>query len=172
MSDEPKTIPFTKARTADSMEAAVAILAGEANPEQRLDADDLKRAKAGGCPAFRGSRVYVDELLTWWEENSDTLPTGNDELDTINLQIAREKLRRVRYANDVEEGRFIKREDEAAKILALALELKATLRKRAEEEYPDRLVMRTKEEIIVLMRALVDELCRDFTEGTKRWSQK
>jgi hypothetical protein len=171
MADEGKSIPFPKSRAADSMEAAVAILAESPTPEHRLDADALKRAKTAGCPAFRGSRVYVDELLAWWEENSETLPTGNSELDAIQLEIAREKLRKARFANDAEEGKFIKREDEAQKILALGLELKATLRRRLEEEYPHRLAGRTYEEIVPLMRALVDELCHDFADGTKRWAQ-
>lgn len=161
-----------KPRIADSMAAAVAILERSADPAERLTDDDLTRAKAAGCPAFRGSRVYIDELVEWWEENADTLPTGNSEIDSITLELAREKLRKARFANDVEEGRFIRREDEAQKILALGLELKATLRKRLEEDFPDRQTMRTREEIISINRQLVDELCRIFAEGTKRWSQK
>lgn len=169
MSDDKELT--TKARAADSMEAAAAILSGESNPAHRLAADDLKRAKSAGCPAFRGSRVYVDELLEWWDENSDTLPTGNDELDAINLEIAREKLRKVRFANDVEEGKFIKREDEAPKIEALGLELKATLVKKLEEEFPDRLAMRPRDEIAGIMKQLTSELCTQFQTGTARWAK-
>lgn len=172
MADDGKITPFIKARAADSMEAAVAILAGESEPAHRLGADDMKRAKAAGCPAFRGSRVYVDELVEWWDENADTLPTGNNELDAINLEIAREKLRKVRFANDVDEGRYIKKEDEAPKIEALGLELKATLIKRLEDELPDRLAMRPRDEIVGIMRQVVSELCREFQEGTDRWARK
>ena len=166
-----KAAPSEKARAADSMEAAVSILAGESDPAHRLGADDMKRAKSAGCPAFRGSRVYVDELLEWWDENSDTLPTGNDELDAINLEIARQKLRKVRFAQDVEEGKYILREDEAPKIEALGLELKDKLRKRLEEEFPDRCANRSREELAGIGRQLVDEICRDFQEGTRRWNK-
>jgi len=49
--------------TADSMDAAVAMLARLPDPAHRLNEEQLKRAKIAGCTAFRGSRVYVDELL-------------------------------------------------------------------------------------------------------------
>lgn len=150
-------------KVADSMEQAAAL--------SGYTKEILQRAKQAGCPAFRGSRVYVDELTEWMGENGDTLPSGNDELDAINLEIAREKLRRVRHDNEVEEGRYIKREDEAQKILALGIELKSTLTKRLEEEFPDRLAMRPREEIAPLLRDLVDQLSTDFAEGTSRWSR-
>ena len=172
MSDESKTVPFPKSRVADSMDAAVAILADAPDESHRLDTDEMKRAKVAGCPAFRGSRVYVDELTAWWDEHAETLPTGNSELDSITIELAREKLRKARFANEVEEGRWMKREDEAPKLLALGLSLKATLRKRLEEEYPPRLAGRSREEIAEIMAQLVNELCVEFQEGARRWSQK
>lgn len=153
------------------MEAAVAILARQAPASARLSEDQLKRAKAAGCPAFRGSRVYLDELLIWWEENAESLPTGDAELDAINKQIAQEKLRKVRFENDAKEGLFLPRDEWGARLLALGLEIKATLRRKLEEEYPDRQTMKPREEILRLNRQLVDELCHKFQEGTAKWSQ-
>lgn len=172
MSDNPKVIPLPKSRVADSMDAAVAILADAPDESHRLDTDEMKRAKVAGCPAFRGSRVYVDELTAWWDEHAETLPTGNSELDSITIELAREKLRKARFANEVEEGRYMKREDEAQKILALGLSLKTTLRKRLLEEYPPRLANRSREEIAEIMMNLFNELCVEFQEDTKRWVKK
>ena len=43
----------------DSQASAAAAL--------RIDKDELREAKAQGCPAFRSGRVYRDELLQWFE---------------------------------------------------------------------------------------------------------
>jgi hypothetical protein len=150
-------------RVADSMEAASALTG--------IHRDIIARAKAAGCPAFRGSRVYVDELVEWLEENAESLPTGNTVLDEINQEIQRQKLRKITFANNVEEGRYIRREDQAAQILALGIALKNTLRKKLEEELPDKLANRSREEVLHLARELMDEICRLFREGTKQWSQ-
>lgn len=166
MSDQEQT----KSRVADSMDAAVAMLAREQDAARRLTDEQLRQAKVTGCTAFRGSRVYVDELLEWWDENGDSVPTGNAAIDAIQTEIAREKLRKIRFANDVEERKYIKREDEAAKLLALGLEIKSTLRKRLEEEFPDRAEKRAADELRPICRQLVDELCRIFQEGTSKWS--
>lgn len=149
------------AKVADNMEAAVAL--------SGLSRDELARAKSAGCPAFRGSRIYIAELLEWYDENRDTLPTGNSELDAITLEIAREKLRKAKLANDVEHGLYIRREEEAQRLLALGLNLKATLRRRMEDDAPDRLAHRSREEILPVLRAIVDELCREFQEGVEQW---
>jgi hypothetical protein len=150
-------------RAADNMEAASAMTG--------IHRDIIARAKAAGCPAFRGSRVYVDELVEWLEENAESLPTGNTVLDEINQEIQRQKLRKITFANNVEEGRYIRREDQAAQILALGIALKNTLRKKLEEELPDKLANRSREEVLHLARELMDEICRLFREGTKQWSQ-
>jgi hypothetical protein len=147
-------------KVADSMDQAAALTG--------IPKDRLQRAKSAGCPAFRGSRVYVEELVEWLEENADTLPTGNDELDRLNVEIAREKLRRARFSQDVEESRYTKNDDTAAKLLALGLTLKNTLIKRCVDEYPDKLAHRPREEIVGIMRALVDEICLDFSKGIKK----
>ncbi len=161
----PDTEIFTAAGstagTADSMKAAAAM--------SGFTEDQLGRAKAAGCPAFRGSRVQLAELAEWMAEYGDTLPTGNTALDAINLEIAREKLRKVRFSNDVEERRYILREDNAALILKIGLELKNILRKKLEEEFPERQIQRTREEILAINRALVTELCQAFQEGASRW---
>lgn len=156
--------------TADSMEAAAAVLARQPDPASRLTDEQLKRAKAAGCPAFRGSRVYLDELLVWWEENEANLPTGDAEHDAINREIAREKLRKVRFENDAKEGKYIEKEAWAARVLALGLELKSILRRKLEEEFPDRQANRSREEILGINRGLVDELCKKFQEEAAKWS--
>ena len=156
--------PPADTRVADSMKAAAGLTG--------LTEARIAAAKAAGCPAFRGSRIHIGELLAWLEQNGDTLPTGDAELDEITKEIAREKLRAHRFNNDVAEGRYVLREDFAAQLLALGLELKVTLRRKLEEEFPDQQTMRTRDEILGINRRLTDELCRLFQEGTEKWSRK
>jgi len=155
--------PAGEKRVADNMEAAAAM-SGE-------DIDTIKRAKAAGCPAFKGSRVHVDELIAWLDANRESLPTGNSALDAINLDIQKEKLRKIRFANEVEEGRWIRREDWGTKLLNLGIEVKNTLVKKFEEELPDRQVQRSREEILAMNREAVDDICRQFQQGVKQWSR-
>lgn len=150
-------------KVADSMEQAAAL--------SGYSKDRLQLAKQHGCPAFRGSRVYVDELVEWMTENGDSLPTGNTELDALNLEIAREKLRKARFANELEQGGWIRRTEVAETAEALGLDLKATLRKRLEEELPDRLANRPTEEIRPILERVVDELCEKFRERAKLWKR-
>lgn len=155
-----KTVGDVEGKVADSMDQAAAL--------SGITLDRIKRAKSAGCPAFRGSRVYIEELVEWMQDNADTLPTGNDELDKLNLEIAREKLRKARFSQDVEEGRYTKNDDTSAKLLALGLTLKNTLIKRCVDDYPDKLAHRPREEIVGIMRGLVNEICLDFSKGIKK----
>jgi hypothetical protein len=150
--------------TADSMEAAVAMLARLSDPAQRLNEEQLKRAKIAGCTAFRGSRVYVDELLVWWEENGEAIPTGDDESDRINREILKEKLRKIRFANDTEEGKYVELAHYAGRVEALAAETLQILRRKLEEESPRRQQGKTEEELREINKQIVDELCLALQE--------
>ena len=151
----------SSSRTADSMRAAAAM--------SGIALETIERAKAAGCPAFRGSRVYVDELAEWLEENSETLPTGDAELDAINKEIAKEKLRKWRIENDNREGKSIPRAEAERRISEYGEELKSVLRQKLEDEAPRRQRGKSEDDIRVINRQLVDEICDAISEKA-RWT--
>lgn len=170
MDDTIKDIPASAARVADNMEAAVAMLAASG---QRISLAHLKRAKDAGCPAFRGSRVYLDELVEWIDENEDvlTLPTGDAELDNITKEIAREKLRKWKIENDARDGKSIPRAQVAARMADYGAELLTLLRQKLEDECPRRLLGKTEDEIRAINREVIDEICDAMTRETNQWTK-
>lgn len=149
-------------RYADSMEAAAAMLGRSLVLLQRL--------KAMGCPAFRGSRVYLDEVELYIAENDvEPIEREIEANDALSLDLKRRKLmiqdelhRKLRFANDVEEGKYIAVQGIADLVGAIAMEIKGTLRRKLEEEGPDRLAMRDRTEVTKAMRQIVDEICEQF----------
>lgn len=154
-----ETVETVQLGAADSMQAAVAMLSRLADPAERLTEDQLKRAKAAGCPAFRGSRVYVDELLVWWQENSESLPTGDAELDQINREISKEKLRKARFANDVAEGKYVDVATYSGRVEKLAGDTLQIMRRKLEDEAPRRQQGKTEEELRIINASIIDEIC-------------
>lgn len=53
----------------------------------------LKRAKKGGCPAFRTNRVYLADLLPWLFAQGDDAAVGNWQEMLTEFKARRERLR-------------------------------------------------------------------------------
>jgi len=119
-----------KAKVFDSMKAAAASLG--------LNMRVLKRAKASGCQAFRGGRVYADELQQWVRENAELVRAANSGGGDLKEQKTTEEVRKLRLANDLKEGRLIERARVAEMIRRAGGEL-ATFRARSEAEHPTRI---------------------------------
>ncbi len=79
---------------AQSMRSAVAMWG--------VTAADIKRAKNGGCSAFRNGRIHRDELLPWLKNNPVDPTAALDEMgwkerrlkaqvDKLEMEVAREK---------------------------------------------------------------------------------
>ena len=152
-------------RVADSIAAA----AGMTEYSERL----IQRAKGLGCPAFRGSRVYVDELAAYIEENNlEALERAFAEDDEITVEIKRERLRNIRFRNDVEESKYIPKERIAGMVQDLGADLKRRLRAALEDDLPPRIQGKAAEDIRPVMRETVDALCNQFAKGTKAWRTK
>ena len=151
-------------RVADNLPAAAAM--------SGIDLDTIGKSKAAGCPAFRGSRIYVDELIEWVDDHGDTLPSGSSEIDLINIEIAKERHRKWKIENDAKEGLTINRQDVATQILALGLELKRILRYKLEDDAPRRQRQKTEAELRIVNRKLVDEICSIMEKGSETWKPK
>lgn len=54
----------------------------------------LKQAKNLGCPAFRGSRVYVDDFEKWVAENAEAMEGAGGNIDSEGKEeLEKRKLR-------------------------------------------------------------------------------
>lgn len=80
----------------DSMRSAAAGL--------NVPIDLLKIAKAMGCDAFRGSRVYGIPFRKWLDDNPDALlgneGEGSETLESLKRQLLKQQIRRAREAAD------------------------------------------------------------------------
>lgn len=147
-------------QVADTM-AAASAMTGHSE-------ENLSRAKAAGCPAFRGSRVYLGELVAWIEANPEVLATGDDALDAVQLAIASERHRKLRFENDVAEGRYIPAADIAPRVEQFGRDLLAILRRVLEDESPRRLAGREEAEVREINRQLVDAIADAVRTGTRQ----
>jgi len=130
----------------------------------------LAALKSQGCPAFRNGRVHLDELEAYIVANQDQvdrLEAECDEMDDVDVNLKREKLRRLKQANDITAGLYLLKTEAAAKVETLASEMKNTLRRRLEDELPRELTGKTESEIRESLTAVVDELCDHFSNGTQ-----
>lgn len=147
-------------QVADTLTAAAAM--------SGFSEENLTRAKAAGCPAFRGSRVYLSELVSWFDANPEVLTSGDSELDGVTLQIAREKHRKIRFENDCAEGRYVLAADVAPQIEQWGRELVSILRRMLEDEAPDRQAMRPAPELRVINRGIVDAITDEVRAGARK----
>lgn len=128
----------------------------------------LQKLKELGCPGFRGSRIYLEEVEAWVDEKGLIgLAAELNEADKVDLEIRRETLRKKRFDNGVAEARYIARETIGPRILDIGTQLKNELRRVLEQELPLRLEGKPVEEIRPIMRAELDKLCAAFSAATR-----
>jgi hypothetical protein len=73
----------------------------------------LKQAKAAGCPAFRGSRVYRQDWQEWVQENPlDTSPGAVvDSKEGWDIERLRKVCRKLDLEYEVAQGDLISKSD-------------------------------------------------------------
>ena len=92
----------------------------------------VKAAKAAGCPAFRGSRVALNELATWLKANPGVAKAKDT---TWRNKIDKERHRKFKMENDLREGELIERAWMASRIHVAAGKVDA-FRVKSEAEHP------------------------------------
>jgi hypothetical protein len=165
MTAESKNAPKTDARVADTIEAAAGLTG--------YTETFLRTLKGRGVPAFRGGRIYVDELEAHLENNRDEmdqLERECDEVDGVDADLKRERLRKARLANDQSAGLLIAKSDVASRTERLAAELKNQLRRSLEDELPRELLGKSEDLIRARLTEVVDELVTKFHDGTE-WTR-
>lgn len=69
----------------------------------------LKSAKARGCPAFRGTRVYLTDFIPWWFRQDGG--TGTLDLLTERARETKARADKIELQNAVARRTLLQRED-------------------------------------------------------------
>jgi hypothetical protein len=165
MTAESKNAQGPEPRVADTIEAAAGLTG--------YTETFLRHLKGKGVPAFRSGRIYVDELEAYYEENRgemEKLEKECDDLDGVDAELQRERLRKARLANDQAAGLLIEKADVARRVEPLAVELKNMLRRALEDDLPRELVGKSEEQIRIKLTEVVDELIQKLHDGTE-WTR-
>src|SRR5690348_2459239 len=93
----------------------------------------IQAAKAAGCPAFRGNRVYGDELDGWLTKHPAVRSARPD--DSLKGRKLSEEIRKLKLANDLKENRLISRQWMAERMQAVAGRI-TQYRLKSEAEHP------------------------------------
>lgn len=133
----------------------------------------LQRWKRQGCPAFRNSRVYGEELELYRQAQGESA-TEPHALDKGSWDALRSKQNYEReqweFARD--RGEYTSNKVFAENLMALGSEQKALLRQKLENEFPaliPGLEPEQRAEVKKLCRQLVDELCRRHQRLVDQW---
>jgi len=131
--------------------------------------DALKRAKAEGCPAFRGPRVYLDELDRWLADNSHVLGLG--PVDRLEFESKQLKKEREQFNLDVTRGDYIARSEIADHVQRTEADTKTLLRRflfselPAKGEHCDRAALRE------LCENIFERICNERQKRLSKWTR-
>ena len=87
----------------------------------------------------------------------------------LEIERLRQQCRRIKFENDVAEGKYLAEDDVVPALRNIALHQRAVLQSKLERELPTKLVGLTTVEILKHMRDAVDEICRIFRDGIAQW---
>jgi hypothetical protein len=69
---------------------------------------ELVRAKSAGCEAFRGGRIYRDELVEWLAANPR--PAGEGQVENIRTEKMKKQIEKLSLEIDTQRGKLVSRE--------------------------------------------------------------
>lgn len=141
----------TRSPAAGGIAAAAGILG--------IPARTVRAAKRAGCPAFRWSRVHLDELTAWLEANPVLPRQADSELDAARLAKLNEQVRKLKLANDEVAGRLIDRDKVAAALASCCADWNVA-RVRFEAEAPAEMARLEADACRVVVRRMMDEVGR------------
>jgi len=139
---------------ADSLKAAASMLG--------VSVTTLQAAKNAGCGGFRGSRVMLDEVEKFLEETDLASAQGLSEKDSLELAKKREELRKIRFANEVAEGRYINIDEHAATLRRIGSQTRQILRVALERRWPEIAAMKSQRDLRQIGGRLFDEICEEM----------
>jgi len=133
----------------------------------------LQRAKKLGCPGFRNTKMYADQIAPWLEQNKKLIETTQTE--------PTEKLKRKELENKIilqelkieEERRNtinVKVLDEF--ITGFGIQLGATLKSKIVKELPPRVVGLNEEKATELCKEYYNNIIIDISRDLKEWAKQ
>jgi hypothetical protein len=126
--------------------------------------DDTPKIGANGWHSVEGWRE-------WFKKHPEVRSSGDlsVEVQQLEAEEMRQRVRKVRHLNDVREGQFTKNEVIAEHITRIVSESKSLLRQKFENELPPYLARQEAAQVRVLCKRALDEVCVRLGELSKGW---
>lgn len=135
-----------------------------------LELKTLKKAKGAGCPAFRGSRVYREQLSAWLEEHRAEIVASRSKED-VQIEKLLEEVRKLRIAND-QKDRIVILKDKVKGANATCIErVRTMLEQKLENEYPSAVAQMDVPQARVYGRRLGDQILLEFQKLSEVWDK-
>lgn len=128
---------------------------------------EIKAAKKAGCGAFKGSRVYLNELDEFFAANPNCLdmsPAERLEFETKQIKKAK-----AQFDYDLIKGDYIHRGELAEHLRTTETVTKTTLRKFLYNELPAKGEMLDRAALRELTEEVFAEICRAQQEAYSQW---
>ena len=116
----------------DSIAAAAAGL--------KISKDVLLRAKNGGAPGFRGSRVYPFELLPWLRKHGSEFKKPDPDKSELEKKRLAQRIEFEQWQFERAKGEWIRKDDVDTDLIQLAERIKAAIQRKFLNELPPKLV--------------------------------
>jgi hypothetical protein len=114
----------------------------------------------------------VQEWRDWLAKHPEVMAGAeatNMELQRLNLEEMRQRVRKAIHLNDVREGQYTRNEVFADRITEVVAQSKQLLRQKFENELPPYLARQEASQCRVLCKRALDEVCLRLSELTKDW---
>lgn len=129
----------------------------------------LKKAKAAGCPAFRGSRVYEAELVPWIEEHRSEIAEKRSK-EEVQIEKLLEEVRKIRTVNDERDKILVKRELVVASFQKLKDRVLAFTEAKLEKEYPSVVAGMDVPQARIYGRTVHDQIAAEIQKCVDLWN--
>ena len=127
--------------------------------------EDAPRARADG---WHNVTAWRD----WFKAHPEIRTAGDlsVEVQSLEAEEMRQRVRKVRHLNDVREGQYVRVDVAADRITRTVAEAKALLRQKFENELPPYLAKQEAAQVRVLCKRALDEICVRLGELSKEWA--
>ena len=132
-------------------------------PRWRREYPDAPKPRANGDH-------NVEAWREWFAKHSELKSHPSGEKLALEIERLRLQCDRIKFENDVREGKFLSADYVTRLVSELATLLNATLRTKLEDELPPIIAGLPAPAIRIEMKKVHDEICRMMQEGSKKLS--
>jgi len=146
-------------RVAQTMKAAASM--------SGFTLDVISAAKKAGCPAFRGARVYLDDLDEFLAANPALLNLS--PADRLDFETKAVKKQKAQFDLNLVKGDYIHRGEVADHVRKTETISKKVLRKFLLNELPAKGEMLSRAALIELTEDIFDRICSEKQKAFSKW---